>query len=233
MILWASRLMRPLRASFILTEGHMNKWMIVLFVFGSLAKVAHSSPETDKFDWNKSALRIDGGTFLMGVEDGYYQDKPVHEVHVASFYISKDLISVAQYGECVAERLCTEPQKGYYCNWGVPGAEAQPIRCVDWNQAKAYARFAGGRLPSEAEFEFAVKKSAIVAGSWEWIEDVFHGSYTGAPSDGSAWENPEGELRRVIRGGSFARSSRTDLRSSALPDFAINDIGFRVVRSAN
>ena len=37
---------------------------------------------------------------------------------------------------------------------------------------------------------------------WEWCEDWYHNSYTGAPADGSAWVDPTGS-HRVIRGGGF------------------------------
>jgi formylglycine-generating enzyme required for sulfatase activity len=38
---------------------------------------------------------------------------------------------------------------------------------------------------------------------WEWCEDVWHDSYNGAPSDGSAWLSRSGEFDRMLRGGSW------------------------------
>jgi formylglycine-generating enzyme required for sulfatase activity len=68
---------------------------------------------------------------------------------------------------------------------------------------------------------------------WEWVQDWYHDSYEGAPSDGSAWESPAGEFR-VIRGGSWASSARAVRSASrgwAAPTDRYNDLGFRVARS--
>jgi formylglycine-generating enzyme required for sulfatase activity len=42
---------------------------------------------------------------------------------------------------------------------------------------------------------------------WEWVEDCWHGSYAGAPTDGSAWTTSCSETSRVLRGGSWERQS--------------------------
>ena len=68
---------------------------------------------------------------------------------------------------------------------------------------------------------------------FEWCEDWYHSSYTGAPTDGSAWVSPTG-LNRVIRGGSwpydgkFCRSA--DRSSSGGPSSKFDYVGFRVAR---
>jgi formylglycine-generating enzyme required for sulfatase activity len=72
---------------------------------------------------------------------------------------------------------------------------------------------------------------------WEWVEDVWHDSYEGAPSDGAAWTEGEGKNSspyRVVRGGSWINSPR-DLRSAIRgrvePDYRNYDAGFRVSRT--
>ncbi|MGZ5198494.1 MAG: SUMF1/EgtB/PvdO family nonheme iron enzyme [Telluria sp.] len=68
---------------------------------------------------------------------------------------------------------------------------------------------------------------------WEWVQDVMHDSYEGAPVDGSAWEDGGDQNRRVLRGGSWLYHPRY-LRSAVRNGFASrlsNDkVGFRVVR---
>jgi len=50
---------------------------------------------------------------------------------------------------------CSEPETKGSCNWGKPGREDHPVNCVTWAQADQYAKFAGARLPSESEWEYA------------------------------------------------------------------------------
>jgi formylglycine-generating enzyme required for sulfatase activity len=69
---------------------------------------------------------------------------------------------------------------------------------------------------------------------WEWVQDVVHENYEGAPRDGSAWEEGGDQSRRVLRGGSWLYNPRY-LRSALRNGFSAvlsNDIvGFRVVRA--
>jgi len=68
---------------------------------------------------------------------------------------------------------------------------------------------------------------------WEWVQDVMHDSYEGAPLDGSAWEEGGERARRILRGGSWLYNPRY-LRSALRNGFSAvmsNDIvGFRVAR---
>jgi len=103
-------------------------------------------------------ITIDGGKLTMGTdsgEKGFEDAKPIHEVAIKTFDMSKTAVTVEQYAECVIKGGCTEPATGDYCNWGKPGRQLHPVNCVDWDQALAYAKFKGARLPSEAEFEYA------------------------------------------------------------------------------
>lgn len=103
-------------------------------------------------------VSIPGGKFTMGttsIENGFEDAKPVREVTIKTFQMAKTAVTVAQYVECMIKGGCTEPSTGDYCNWGKPGRGSHPVNCVDWDQAQAYAKFKGARLPSEAEFEYA------------------------------------------------------------------------------
>ena len=71
--------------------------------------------------------------------------------------------------------------------------------------------------------------------AWEWVEDCWHDSYVGAPTDATAWTTSCAETTRVLRGGSWLegpqglRSAwRTRIRP-AVPIFNYGT-GFRVGR---
>ena len=103
-------------------------------------------------------ITIPGGKFTMGTNSGgekFKDARPIHVVTVKTFTMSKTAVTVGQYKECMLKGGCTEPGTGGYCNWGVPGRWLHPVNCVDWYQAKQYAKFKGARLPSEAEWEYA------------------------------------------------------------------------------
>lgn len=68
---------------------------------------------------------------------------------------------------------------------------------------------------------------------WEWVQDVWHKDYQGAPSDGSAWKTGGEAGRRVIRGGSWLdrpESLRAAYRYGLLPDSRDFNLGFRLAQ---
>jgi formylglycine-generating enzyme required for sulfatase activity len=68
----------------------------------------------------------------------------------------------------------------------------------------------------------------------EWVQDVWHDYYLGAPSDGSAWMSGGDQSRRVLRGGSWSNSSqdlRSAFRSWGAPDNRSFYLGFRIART--
>lgn len=73
----------------------------------------------------------------------------------------------------------------------------------------------------------------LLGNVWEWCEDDFFANYHNAPSDGRARVGTkEGESFKVRRGGSYKTEYlclRSSFRGYSRPDFAANDIGFRIV----
>lgn len=68
---------------------------------------------------------------------------------------------------------------------------------------------------------------------WEWVEDCYHDSYSGAPSDGSAWVSGECKSR-VLRGGSWVSypwGLRAAIRGRNLFTNRNSDLGFRAART--
>ena len=73
-----------------------------------------------------------------------------------------------------------------------------------------------------------------VGNVWEWVEDCWHDSYSGAPTDGGAWMSGGECGRRVLRGGSWyyrPRYVRAALRFMIVTVSSGDSLGFRVART--
>jgi formylglycine-generating enzyme required for sulfatase activity len=106
-------------------------------------------------------LYVPSGTFTMGSPpgEGDPDEHPAHTLTLPGFCMERLEVTVADYQRCVAAGACTASGTEQSCNASVPGRARHPINCVDWNQATAYCRFAGARLPSEEEWEYAARGS--------------------------------------------------------------------------
>ena len=79
--------------------------------------------------------------------------------------VSRSEVTVKAYRACVDAGACGVPDDGGYCNWGRSDRDDHPVNCVDWFQARAFATWVGGRLPTEAEWLRMAGKHAFPWGS--------------------------------------------------------------------
>lgn len=76
---------------------------------------------------------------------------------VRPFCLQQHETTVREYSDCVAAGRCerTGTRSNMHCNEGVASMERHPINCVTRRQAEAYCEYAGGRLPSLIEWDYA------------------------------------------------------------------------------
>ena len=97
---------------------------------------------------------VPAGAFLMGCDSGSPNESPQHGVYVYTFWIDRYEVTNQQYNTCVEDGYCAPSRCPDDDRVNEP---SQPVVCVTWRDAVQYARWAGGRLPTEAEWEKAAR----------------------------------------------------------------------------
>jgi formylglycine-generating enzyme required for sulfatase activity len=114
---------------------------------------------------------VPAGRFRRGASDGDRQasphEFPVREIEVRGFWMDRHEVTNADYRRCVAAGGCSLPSRtGAYDD---PGSANRPVLWVSWLQARQYAEWAGKRLPSEVEWEWAARGGA--SSRYPWGDD--------------------------------------------------------------
>lgn len=188
----------------------------------AVASIVVEAPPPTPSDLDIEWERIAPGSFIMGSDRGASNTQPSHQVEITTpFRMSAYEVTVRQFRMFVeatgyrtdAERLggawrAGDSLRTEGLTWRNPGfeqSEDHPVVCVSWNDAQAFAEWMGGRLPTEAEWEYAARAEVTypkLPGDWEettWYaenaEGRTHPVGQKAPNDwglhdvqGNAWE---------------------------------------------
>ncbi|MFN7945835.1 MAG: SUMF1/EgtB/PvdO family nonheme iron enzyme [Blastocatellia bacterium] len=114
---------------------------------------------------------IKGGDFRMGRDDGDNIDKPSTPVTVRPFFIDLTEVTNEEYQKFLDARP-EYPAPPLWKDRHFPaGEEKMPVTDVSWDDASAYAAWAGKRLPTEEEWEFAARGTDNLLYPWgmEWL----------------------------------------------------------------
>ena len=98
---------------------------------------------------------VPAGEFTMGSNEGNDDERPEHRVNLDAYYIDKHEVTVGQYGAFLEANSFDPPPS--WTTMAQPGYESRPVVNVDWKDANNYCRWAGKRLPTEAEWEKAAR----------------------------------------------------------------------------
>jgi len=150
-------------------------------------------------------VQIPTGCFDMGdvYGGGELNETPVHEVCISAFEMDRHEVTNKEYEACVIAGGCTAPSdfssnqlSSYYGNIYY---DDFPVIHVDWFQASAYCAWAGKRLPTEAEWEYAAR-GRLDGARYPWGNSIT-GDDANFLDSGDPWDNDTTQVGRYPPNG--------------------------------
>jgi len=151
-------------------------------------------------------VAIPAVTFDMGIDTTnmpsnqrptvfYPNQTPRHSVSLSAYQIMSKEVTVAQYRKFVEANAgaVTMPPEPFW-GWNKYGdRENFPVVHVTWKEAKAFADWVGGRLPTEAEWEYAARGNDNY--TWSVVATLQGNNNTGTANERFWCINSSGDFR--------------------------------------
>jgi len=102
-----------------------------------------------------SMVLVPAGEFTMGSVTGDSDERPAHQVYLDAFSIDRYEVSIGEYAAFLQDTGIPPPLDWKMMN--ILANKKRPVSNVDWADAAAYCKWAGKRLPTEAEWEKAAR----------------------------------------------------------------------------
>jgi formylglycine-generating enzyme required for sulfatase activity len=148
---------------------------------------------------------IPAGCFNMGdaFSENDDDELPVHNVCISAFEMDVHEVTNAEYKACVDDGGCTAPifsssyTRGSY--YGNTAYDDFPVIWVDWHKATDYCTWAGKRLPTEAEREYAAR-GGLAGKRYPWGDSI-SGTDANYYYSGDPWDNDTSEVEYYVPNG--------------------------------
>jgi formylglycine-generating enzyme required for sulfatase activity len=148
---------------------HGKPYGVIVTVFVSLVALAlpgSGQAQEQEITGKDGApmMLVPAGDFTMGSKEGV-DEQPVHRVSLDAYYMDKYEVTVGQYAKFLEAKFLEATSPGvpkpetppYWDVMNASLAQKRPVAHVNWTGADGYCRWAGKRLPTEAEWEKAAR----------------------------------------------------------------------------